>query len=110
MKVLSKINNAGDHMLLAYAFALYLKLAERLKITRRYRINGIDIVVLPGVFDPVMSKSTIALMRNLDVKGSRVLEIGCGTGLLSIYLDKLGNYVVATEIDKKSREMCYHEY
>jgi len=89
-------------MLLGYAFALYLKLTEKLRITRRYRINGIDIVVLPGVFDPVISKSTIALMRNIDVKGCRVLEIGCGSGLLSIFLQRLGNYVVATEIDKKA--------
>ncbi len=89
-------------MILAYAFALYLKLAEKLGITRRYKINDIDIVVLPGVFDPVISRSTIALMRSLNIKGCRVLEIGCGTGLLSIFLNRLGNYVVATEIDKKA--------
>jgi len=89
-------------MFLGYALALYLKLTEKLRITRKYRVNDIDIIVLPGVFDPVISKSTIALMRNLDVKGSRVLEIGCGTGLLSIFLEKLGNYVVATEIDKRA--------
>jgi len=93
---------SSDIMFLAYALALYLKLTEKLRITRKYRVNDIDIIVLPGVFDPVISKSTIALMRNLDVKGSRVLEIGCGTGLLSIFLEKLGNYVVATEIDKRA--------
>ncbi|MCD6503742.1 MAG: hypothetical protein DRN30_05605 [Thermoplasmata archaeon] len=86
----------------AYALAIYMKLMKLLRFQREYEIEGIRIVVYGGVFDPKFSISTLALMKNLKFRGKRVLEIGCGTGIISIFLEKMGNYVVATEIDEEA--------
>ncbi len=53
----------------------------------------------PGVHVP--PPSTIELARLLDVRpGERVLELGCGTGLLAIAAAKLGaGHVVAVDLD-----------
>jgi D-alanine-D-alanine ligase len=56
----------------------------------------------PGVHVP--PPSTIELARLLDVRpGERVLELGCGTGLLAIAAAKLGaGRVVAVDLDGKA--------
>jgi D-alanine-D-alanine ligase len=52
-----------------------------------------------GVYSP--SESTVDLVQMLDVQlGERVLELGCGSGLLSIAAAKLGaGRVTATDLD-----------
>jgi methylase of polypeptide subunit release factors len=54
--------------------------------------------------------SSIDLARILDVKpGEKVLDLGCGTGLLSIAAAKLGaRRVVATDLDSQSLEATAH--
>ena len=54
--------------------------------------------------------STIQLAGLLDIQpGERVMELGCGTGILSIASAKLGaKHVVAVDIDTKALEATIH--
>jgi release factor glutamine methyltransferase len=55
----------------------------------RYRI-------CPGVYPP--SEDTYLLLESLT-PGKKVLEIGCGSGLLSVYCAALGSEVTAVDIN-----------
>jgi D-alanine-D-alanine ligase len=61
--------------------------------------GAVSLLVPPGVHAP--PPSTVELARLLDVRpGERVLELGCGTGLLAIAAAKLGaGHVVAVDLD-----------
>jgi D-alanine-D-alanine ligase len=61
--------------------------------------GAVGLRIPPGVHVP--PPSTIELARLLDVRpGERVLELGCGTGLLAIAAAKLGaGHVVAVDLD-----------
>ncbi len=70
--------------------------------------NGVvELNVPPGVHPP--PQSTIDLARLLDIKpGERVLELGCGAGLLSIAAAKLGaRRVVATDLDPRALDAAH---
>jgi len=64
----------------------------------------IELLVPPGVHRP--PPSTIQLAGFLDIQpGERVMELGCGTGILSIAAAKLGaKRVVAVDVDPKALE------
>jgi D-alanine-D-alanine ligase len=64
--------------------------------------GAVSLQVPPGVHVP--PPSTVELARLLDVRpGERVLELGCGTGLLAIAAAKLGaGHVVAVDLDGKA--------
>ncbi|HSR13336.1 MAG TPA: methyltransferase [Thermodesulfobacteriota bacterium] len=66
--------------------------------------GAVKLIVPPGVHKP--PQSTIDLAGLLDVKkGESVLELGCGSGLLSVAAAKSGaGRVVATDIDPRSLE------
>jgi methylase of polypeptide subunit release factors len=64
----------------------------------------VDLVIPAGVHRP--PASTLELAVRLDVrKGERVLDLGCGAGLLAIAAARLGaGRVVATDIDPRALE------
>lgn len=73
---------------------------------RRWRRHGMDITILPGVFPPGPTVSTTVLLDYLrgrltgqGVSGRRVLDMGCGTGLIGLLLARAGAFVVATDIN-----------
>jgi methylase of polypeptide subunit release factors len=74
------------------------------KITLGLPTGTLELLVLQGVHTP--PPSTIQLAGLLDIQpGERVMELGCGTGILSISAAKLGaKHVVAVDINTKALE------
>lgn len=76
-----------------------------LRKPRIYRKEGLSISVLPGVFHPGLFISTGVLLdflKQRDLSGLRVLELGAGSGFLSVYASKQGTQVTATDISSQA--------
>jgi len=58
---------------------------------------GISIEHCPGVYRP--AEDTFLLLDHL-IPGNRVLEIGCGTGIISIYCARMGRNVTCCDISQ----------
>lgn len=74
---------------------------------RLYSYQGIKVRVMPGVFHPGLFFSTKVLLefiggRNLSNKS--VLELGAGSGLISIFCAKKAGNVTASDINKVALE------
>lgn len=77
-------------------------LSRYLSASRLYRYQGVSLQVPPQVFHPGFFFSTKLLLHCLsafDVQGKSVLELGCGSGLISIAAAKRGAVVTATDIN-----------
>ncbi len=58
---------------------------------RRFSKRGIDMVLYPSVFHPSLYLSTdifLDFILNLNLNNGNTLELGCGNGLISLYLAK----------------------
>jgi len=84
------------------AFRILYPLSEKyLSKERSYRYKDITIIVFPGVFHPGFYFSTKLLLKYLEgieLDKKYVLELGAGTGLISIYASKKGAFVTASDI------------
>lgn len=77
-------------------------LVKYLSKTRTYSYQGITLEIAPEVFHPGLFFSTKLLLRYLakeQLNNKNFLELGAGSGLLSIYAAKRGASVVATDIN-----------
>lgn len=77
-------------------------LVKYLSKTRQYRYKDIRLEIPPDVFHPGFFFSTQLLLQyisKLSLKGSRFLELGCGSGLISIAAAKKGALVIASDIN-----------
>lgn len=82
-----------------------------LRKPRVHHHKGIRVVVFPGVFHPGFFSSTHFLIRHLDqqeLRGKRLLELGSGTGLISLFAASRGAHVVAVDISKRAIENTMH--
>ncbi|MDG5497994.1 methyltransferase [Niveispirillum sp. BGYR6] len=75
-------------------------------VERRWRRQGLDILVQPGVFPPGPTVSTAVLLDHFArrfpgtaLAGRRVLDLGCGTGLVGLFLARAGAWVVSSDIN-----------
>lgn len=69
---------------------------------RSYSYKGINVRVMPGVFHPGLFFSTKLLIEYIlkfDLTGKNVLELGAGSGLISVYCAKLKANVTASDIN-----------
>lgn len=74
---------------------------------REYSYNNISVKVLPGVFHPGLFISTKMLLNfvdTLNLKSKNFLELGAGTGIISILAAKKGATVYASDISSKAVE------
>ncbi|MGB0886679.1 MAG: methyltransferase [Vicingaceae bacterium] len=74
---------------------------------RTYRYKKIKIKVLPGVFFPHFTLSTKLLLQFLETKElhkKTFLELGCGTGIISVFAAQKGAETTATDINPKAIE------
>lgn len=72
---------------------------------REYSYNNISVKVLPGVFHPGLFISTKVLLNfvnTLKFEGKSFLELGAGTGIISILAAKKGAAVFASDISCKA--------
>lgn len=72
-----------------------------LRKPRRYRYGGIRIVVQPGVFHPGFFFSTrvmLGFLSSLELENKKLLELGSGSGIVSIFCTKQGAVVTASDI------------
>lgn len=71
----------------------------------KFSFSGLSITTTPGVYQPGPSSSTQFVIDHFAaVMGGktspRLLEIGCGSGALSIYASKKGAFVSAGDVDR----------
>jgi len=82
-------------------------LVKYLSKKRMYRYAGVKLEIPPEVFHPGFFFSTRLLLmyvKQLHLKGRTFLELGCGSGLISIYAARKGANVTATDINKVAIE------
>jgi release factor glutamine methyltransferase len=65
------------------------------------RYRGFEIKVPSGVYEPREDTDLLADAAE-KIRGKDVLEIGCGSGIISLILAKNGNNVTAVDIDQKA--------
>ena len=74
---------------------------------RKYTYANSFVTVHPDVFPPQLTFSTKILLdfiKDLPIQNKTFLELGCGSGILSIYATKKGAIVTATDINKTALE------
>ncbi len=77
-------------------------LAKYLSKTRIYKTNDIELEIPPQVFHPGFFSSTRLLLQyinGLSLPGKKFLELGAGSGLISMTAAKKGALVTATDIN-----------
>jgi release factor glutamine methyltransferase len=84
------------------AFRILYPASEKyLSKERSYTYKDITITVFPGVFHPGFFFSTKILLKyieKIEFKKKYVLELGAGTGLISMFAAKRGGFVTASDI------------
>src|SRR5690349_10739303 len=74
---------------------------------RKFTYQNIETTILPDVFHPGFFHSTKMLLEFLDhqdVHGKQFLELGCGSGIISVSAALKGAQVTASDINPKAVE------
>ncbi|MEZ4775419.1 MAG: methyltransferase [Bacteroidia bacterium] len=69
--------------------------------TRKFTWKNIEVTVVPGVFHPGLFISTKILLNFLleqTLSGKKFLELGAGSGIISVFAAKQGAIVTASDI------------
>ncbi len=77
------------------------------KKPRSYTYNGITTIVHPDVFPPHLTLSTKILLdyiSEIDLSKKTFLELGCGSGIISLYASQKGANVTASDINTTALE------
>ncbi len=79
--------------------------------TTRYRYKGIGVHVFPGVFHPRFFFSTTILLKHLEtlpLQNRSLLELGAGSGLVSLFAARRGALVTACDISRTAVDNVLH--
>jgi release factor glutamine methyltransferase len=74
---------------------------------RSYRYRGMKLWVMPGVFHPGFLISTglfLDFLADIPLKGKQFLELGAGSGLISVVASRKGADVTASDISSLAIE------
>jgi len=74
---------------------------------RKYSYQNIAVMVHPEVFPPHLTLSTkiiLDFISELDLQNKTFLELGCGSGIISLLASKKGAVVTASDINKTALE------
>jgi len=74
---------------------------------RKYKYKTVDGIVLPTVFFPHFTMSTKFFMEFIsdkDLMNKTVLELGCGTGIISVFCAQNGGIVTSSDINPAAIE------
>jgi release factor glutamine methyltransferase len=74
---------------------------------RKYSYKGIRVLVHPEVFPPhytISTKILLDFIDTLNVSEKSFLELGCGSGVISLFAASKGAKVIATDINLKAIE------
>src|ERR1700751_5747181 len=70
---------------------------------RFYRYRSLSLIIFPGVFHPGFFFSTkifLEYLERIPVAGKKVLELGTGSGLISLAIAKRGGMAYASDISQ----------
>ncbi len=68
-----------------------------------FRYKDLEVNVLEGVFSPLSSNTTLGLLNyieTVDLEQKTILELGCGTGIVSLICDSKNGIVTASDINE----------
>ncbi|MCP4483084.1 MAG: methyltransferase [Flavobacteriaceae bacterium] len=74
---------------------------------RKYKYQEIEVLVHPDVFPPHLTLSTKILLDfivELELQYKTFLELGCGSGIISLLASKKGATVTSTDINETALE------
>ena len=74
---------------------------------RKYSYKGINVLVHPEVFPPhytISTKILLDFVDGLEIENKTFLELGCGSGIISLFAASKGAIVTATDINDKAIE------
>jgi len=77
------------------------------KKPRAYKYQDIEVMVHPDVFPPHLTLSTKILLdfiSEIELKNKSFLELGCGSGIISLFARKKGANVTASDINETAIE------
>jgi release factor glutamine methyltransferase len=78
---------------------------------RNYKYGDIHLTIFKGVFHPGLFFSTkilLGYLKQFDLTNTTFLELGAGSGLISIYASKKNGKVTATDISELSVKNIKH--
>jgi len=85
---------------LLFAYSLYYK--KKLQEIDNVRLFGFSLTIPPGVFHPRFFLTTKVFgkyLSTLDLKNSALLEMGCGSGVLSLLCASKGANVTSIDVN-----------
>ena len=74
-------------------------------VPRKYTYHNVWTIVNPTVFSPnytVSTKVFLDFISMLDMTNKNVLEVGCGSGIISIYCASQKANIIASDINRKA--------